>query len=119
MTSSTGHTIRSMRQGSRLVVGPVHGQHGVPQVARIGPDDVGGDAVTGTGARGAQVTGQLEGEPSSHPVGRHGQPLGREGVGGRDLEDLGQSSRQGPGRARRVQMDHRPATLLRGCDNHG
>ena len=109
------HPLDAPRIG--LAVGPVHGQHGVAQVARIRPDDVGGDAVAGTGSRGAKMTGQLEGEPASHPVGRHRQPLGREGVRGCDRQDLGQSSRQGPGRARRVQMDHRPATLVRGCDN--
>ena len=86
--------------GIGLIRRPVHGQDRAAQVTRVGPDDVGGDAVAGPRARGTEMPGQLEGEPATHPVGRHGQPLRRERIRGRHCQDLGQSRGQRTGPAR-------------------
>ena len=106
MASSTGHTIRSMPPGIRLIRRPVHGQNRAAQVARVRPEDVGGDAVGGAGARGTEMPGQLQGEPAPHPVRWDSQPLRRERVRRGLGQDLGQSSGQRRGLARRVEMHH-------------
>ncbi len=102
-----------------LVRGPVDGQDGTPEIARVGPNDVGGDTVAGAGTRGSEMAGQLEAQPPPHPVRRDRHPLRRERVRERGLEHPGQGGREGTGRAGRVQMHHRPATLVRGCDMPG
>ncbi len=92
--------------GIAFGIAPVGREHRAPEGPWVGADDVGGDAVTATGAAGAQATGQLEHEPSPHPIGGDGQPLRRHRIGRRLLEDAGYSAGQGERPVGRIEVDH-------------
>ena len=87
------------------VAPPSGGQDTAPQGAGIGPDDVGHHPVT-SGTGGTQVTGQLQGQPATHPVRGNGQPLGGERVGHRAGPDPGQTGGQRLGPTGRIDVDH-------------
>ncbi len=75
----------------RRVLGRGGLQRLVDQGARPREADVGADAVT---CRRTQHVRQPLRDPALHALGRHRDHLGRERVGGRDGEDLGQPPRQ-------------------------
>ena len=52
--------------------------------------DVRGDTVAGTRPRGAERSGELQGEPPAHAHSRHGDPFWRHRVHGRLRQHLGQ-----------------------------
>lgn len=88
-------------------IGTLRVQDAAPQSARIGPDEIGRDPVTGAASRSTEVAGELEGQPPAHTVRGNRQPLGCHGIRRELGEHLGQAPGEWRGGVGRVQMHHR------------